>query len=260
MGLRHSGETADAALANTMEFGTIDAPGLLKAYGIDNYCRFKDDIFFLASSRLRVRRFVARLKKNSAFYMLHVEAISSTCVQMLDSETFTTSTGFRLQVKPKDTNLGVPLSHESAHPSLVHFNWPKAYIQRTFNLSTDPQDAATVAFAFIDNLKAHYQHQPIIDEARQYVEQCLSRAIKRPSKDSSHRLWVSMPYHPLLIRSFKQVVHSTDNVFNHQLWEAAFKGTKIPHPHPSIGIAWSASDLQTEQWIRCQKFSWRCHM
>ncbi len=131
-----------------------------------------------------------------------MEQESSETVQMLDLETTIVGPYFKIFVKPKPSSLSSPLSDESDHPPKVHINWPKAYIQRIFSLSSSDKEGERVALEFVQNLKCNYASSDIISEALQCISMCKCKygKFKRPY---SPTMWLVLPYHSLFLNSFK---------------------------------------------------------
>jgi hypothetical protein len=84
---------------------------------------------------------------------LEVETFSSQSVVYL--ETFTRKDGDRFRITPhfKPTNLGIPLSPESAHPAFVHASWPLAAIKKLRALSSTASDAENARRIIINRFK-----------------------------------------------------------------------------------------------------------
>jgi hypothetical protein len=252
MGLPHSGAVADTSLRNLMEKGFVDSPSTLARYDIYAYYRFKDDILIIAKTRTGARAFVVELMKNSKYYAIKVEAVSSTSCKMLDLRIWWDGF-FHTKVEVKDTAMGMPLSHESNHPSTIHYNWPKAYIQRLFSLCTKHTDKRGAIDQFLLRLASHHTHSRILSSLRIYADQLLSNSlpkkVKSPISDLS---WLVLPYHPAFSRYIREELSIRNSRRDKHVWRHAFSDTSPIPPEPKIMVSLTNKSHTIETWLRRQ--------
>jgi hypothetical protein len=252
MGLPHSGAVADTSLRNLMEKGFVDSPSILARYDIYAYYRFKDDIFIIAKTRTGARAFVVELMKNSKYYAIKVESVSSTSCKMLDLRIWWDGF-FHTKVEIKDTAMGMPLSHESNHPSTIHYNWPKAYIQRLFSLCTTHTDKRGAIDQFLLRLASHYTHSNILSSLRIYADQLLSNSlpkkVKAPISDVS---WLVLPYHPAFCRYIREELILRNNRRDKHVWRHAFSDISPIPLEPKIMVSLTNKSHTIETWLRRQ--------
>ena len=92
MGMRqHSGSVADGSFYSAVESGfvrqhngwSVDS-NVLQSFGISNYWRFKDDVFYVARSPEEALRFLESLQSKCSHFKLKLEECSHREVSMLD--------------------------------------------------------------------------------------------------------------------------------------------------------------------------------
>ena len=153
MGLKHSGELTDWIFYNAIEKEWNINEHVVNHHHILQQWRFRDDILVLAGDRQKAKEFFWGMKARSQYFALEVETFSSRSVVYL--ETFTRKDGDRFRISPhfKPTNLGIPLSPESAHPAFVHASWPLVAIKRLRALSSTASDAENARRIIINRFK-----------------------------------------------------------------------------------------------------------
>jgi hypothetical protein len=250
MGLPHSGAVADTSLRNLMEKGFVDSPAILARYDIYAYYRFKDDILIIAKNRTGVRAFVLELMRKSKYYAIKVEAVSGTSCKMLDLRVWWDGF-FHTKVEVKDTAMGMPLSHESNHPSSIHFNWPKAYIQRLYSLCTTHKDKREAIDRFLLRLTSHHTHSKILSSLRVFSEKLfngsLPKKIKTPITDTS---WLVIPFHPVFFSYVREELRNRNIRRDQHVWRYAFSDTNPIPPEPAILVSWTNKSHTIETWLR----------
>ncbi len=118
---------------------------------------------------------------------------------------------------------------------------------RIFSIYSSDKEGERVAHEFVQNLKCNYASPDIIAEALQCIVMCKCKfgKFRRPDCPT---MWLVLPYHSLLLKSFKVAIHNCHNSRVKLLWKIAFQGSDIKPPN--VNIAWSAANKKIEQWIR----------
>jgi hypothetical protein len=233
-----------------MEKGFVDSPAILQQYDIFAYYRFKDDILIIAKSRAGVRAFVLELMRKSKYYAIKVESVSGTSCKMLDLRIWW-DTAFYTKVEIKDTAMGMPLSHESNHAPSIHFNWPKAYIQRLYSLCTTPSDKKAAIETFLARLSSHYAHPRILSSLKSFSDSLFRGAIsKKPKESIENSCWLVIPYHPIFAQCVKEELKTRNVRRDKFVWYHAFSDVHPVPREPDIMISWTNKEPTIETWLR----------
>ena len=165
MGLKHSGETADAALAVKSEINYACKRAVMEAHNILAFFRFRDDVLLIASdknNRSLTRKYVKRYIELSDYFRVLCEEVSSTKITMLDIEVSIRGNKFITAPTWKPTSLGIPLCTSSAHPKKVHEGWPIALIRRLGPLSSNLQNALRAKKLLVERFCQHLASEQVI--------------------------------------------------------------------------------------------------
>jgi hypothetical protein len=249
MGLTHSGETADAALANCMEHGLINSPDALHVHGLVAYYRFKDDILMIGNNRRRMRAMYKQMEARSKFYVLYVEGVSKTEARMLD--TLLSYDGNKIEscVAYKDTATDTTLSTGSAHHSQVHMMWPQAYMTRIFNLTTGQGKAAVEMGNFLKRLQRNFSAPEVINAAIMKGRSLLRGDPKKERNQSERRAWLVLPYHPSYAHALNEAVTNSNTSSTRGLWMRGYQNTQNAPPPPRVTVGWCNKHPTLEQWF-----------
>ena len=229
-GLEHSSDVADATLNNMAE-RWVDSN--MSDFGIQRFWRFKDDICFIASNRALTFRFVEKLRCLAYIFDFSVEAVSSKEITYL--EVSVTMMGNRWHIVPhvKATNLGMPLSHESAHPVGVHVAWPLAQISRLAQLTNVRNSIAHVKSLLCTRFRRFLVEPKIIELV--ISQRTHARRHKTMKDRDAKRIWCPIGYHPIWHKRFSAAIAKFNSDISMQtLLRASFEGEK----GFKIAIAW----------------------
>jgi hypothetical protein len=249
MGLTHSGETADAALANCMELGLINDPHAHTVHGLVAYYRFKDDILMIGDNRMRIRALYKQMEERSKFYVLYTEGVSKSHARMLD--TLLTYDGNKIEssVAYKDTATDTTLSTGSAHHTQVHMMWPQAYVTRIFNLTTNQDKAAMEMSKFLKRLQRNFSAPEVIN-ATIVKSRALLRGESRKARDLSERkAWLVLPYHPSYAHALNEAVANSNTSSTRGLWMRAYQDAQNAPSPPRVTVGWCNKHPTLEQWF-----------
>ena len=141
MGLKHSGETADAALYTVAERERAGDHNIQVQHEIVGFARFRDDVFVVGRNRSLLHKSIRQYFERARYFKMICESGSSHSAKFL--EVTVSRKGSQLCAIPtwKPTALGVPLAEDSAHPKHVHESWPTAVVMRLIHISTHLKDA-----------------------------------------------------------------------------------------------------------------------
>ena len=201
MGLKHSGEVADASFYTLHEKHVLDR---LLDFGIKAYWRFKDDILIIGSSRELAGRFVSELKGVDAHgnvirpspFKIKCEAVSKHRVEFLELVIWKGQGRFEYAPRFKSTALNVPkLNHESAHWSSVHRTWPIGFLRKKLLLTRSVNQKRKIKAQVIQSFKQSHAPLQLIQSLEKVPLLLSVRSFTRPhmSKDA---LWLVLEYHP----------------------------------------------------------------
>jgi hypothetical protein len=249
MGLTHSGETADAALANCMELGLINDPDALTVHGLVAYYRFKDDILMIGNNRMRIRALYRQMEERSKFYVLYAEGVSKSQARMLD--TLLTYDGNKIEssVAYKDTATDTTLSTGSAHHSQVHMMWPQAYMTRIFNLTTNHGNAAMEMGRFLKRLQRNFSAPEVIHAAINKGRALLRGDLKKAKDQSERKAWLVLPYHPCYSQALHEAVSNSNTSSTRGLWMRGYQNTQNAPSPPRVTVGWCNKHPTLEQWF-----------
>ena len=149
MGLHHSSAVADSAFLVLADLWATKL-STCSGFGIQLYCRFRDDIFVVATSFPNMRRFAMCLRSRAARVYKLEAVVSRTAVDMCAVNVSVRNSSFICV--PKSGKKAGPLGVDSSHPPAVHTRWPPAYARSLMALCTTSADAAHHQNLFVQHL------------------------------------------------------------------------------------------------------------
>ena len=163
MGLKHSGELADAALAALCEV-TFALKGKVKAgYKIERYWRYRDDILVLGEDEKKMESFCRTMSRLSKYFILEPDEVKYDCVDFLQLKITKQPAQFECEQKFKVTSLGMPLCSTSGHPPHTLSAWPVAFTKAIGSCSTTVAAAYRAKHTFLDRFVQHHSDQKTCD-------------------------------------------------------------------------------------------------
>ncbi len=234
MGLVHSGELADAALATRMELPYAGLRSVQQSTGVIGYWRFRDDILVATSQRRKDLEFMKAIKTRAGYFKLEFEVPQRISIDYM--QLTITIANEKLIVKPffKPTALGPPLEATSAHPPSVHVGWPAAMVHSFGDISTSSVEAKSAKETYIARFVRHKAPQSIVDLMTRTVPRGISSTGHRSSEAKHLGLWMILSFHPawrIPIQRAVQFFASAPEWI--QLYTRAFESGQ-----PPIRIAW----------------------
>jgi len=231
MGLRHSGDVADLAFWVQCERDYACVPAMQLYHEISLYVRFKDDILIIGSCREKTRKFIHAIIQRSTLFKLVCDEINSHEIHFLDVRIFRSGRRFGTEMAFKPTNLGIPLSTQSAHPVHVHVSWPVARIRSIARLSSSRCVAEKAKQILISRFTAFGTPQCIIDKI--VATDPWGSPRRQQRCDNSDVLWFPVRFHP----GWCQHVQRAIGMFCRDkdaklLWQYAF-GKEMPAMRPA---------------------------
>ena len=193
MGLVPSSVVADLTLAALGDRHSMQ-PGARIAFGILQYWRFRDDILVLFAAGHKVAPWYRQFRSRcSPIFKTQLMEISSEEVTFLAVKVF--RIGNRLHSKPREREVGLPLSHESGHPPGVLLSWPVGYAYSLRRLCTRDYDLKCCYREFDQRLlEAGYPPWLIM----KFVDKRQREQSARPKPDTACvEHWCVLPWHPL---------------------------------------------------------------
>ena len=141
MGLEHSGAVASSAFYDQVEKPLI-AIATLQAHRINMFCRYENDVLFIANSRPLFRSFFGRFKELAhPTYSVVVEQVASTSMPYLDLNLRCVQAApgpKRVEVSPAfKPILNILLGPSSSHPPGTA-RWPVQMVNRLGSLTSTP--------------------------------------------------------------------------------------------------------------------------
>ena len=235
MGLRASGELADAAFFKNAEETWACNTAVRQAHGIDEYLRYRDDILIIGHDSAGSRRYFWELKARAKYFKVICESVSRTEVHFLRHRIWKQDGGFMYEPAFKPTSLGVPLCRTSCHPRHVHDTWPVAFLSSMGRLSSNSAAAERAKSTFIQRLIKYYTSSDIVNKLRgAQVHVCRAHFQKVQPKDGSDVLWLPIGYHPVWAKALPRAVASfQQNPLFRSLFDMAFG-----YEQPRCRVAW----------------------
>ena len=248
MGTEISGDLCDLVFVNLVEHDLL-TPDSLNYYCISTWLRYRDDIFFIARDRPRMRDFVRKLRTLlNDVWKIKVEDVSGSSVSMLDVEVFKqvwndeVSLGWKPFTKP--TKMFLPLSCDSAHAPGVR-NWPVAQIERLFSNSCAVSVFLEPAINYILGLIAARYDGAVVAKCIEKASLCASGAPKRPTshihKVPRRFVFVS-GYHPCFRFVVPKVLSLVSKLYSSEL--------KFLFGDSTLSCAWSNSRAPVHTLLR----------
>ena len=243
MGMVCSGAVADMAFLSLIEIPFAMKFSQQKQYGVSNYYRFKDDIFFSAETKEGGLEFYSQMCKRQGFFSLELEDVSSTSVKMLDLRISVDNKLQRLVASAnfKPTGLCRPLTSESRHHPSVQ-SWPISRLHRLNTLCTTTIDADKSMSVFIKRFRTYFESPSFVQELDSQKHQILiSRVIKQMKRagtfwSKSDPFWMVLPYHPAIhLHRYDRTRKVMKSPLYKHLLRRAFRCTRVPF---EIRYAW----------------------
>ena len=234
MGLKHSGETADAALfTRVMEWATREET--CKTFGIDGIFQFRDDILMLCNDSEAFEEFFAQLSKHAGYFTISFDEKSFESIDWLDITIFRHNSRWLIKPFFKKSNIGVPLSCPSAHNPAVHLSWPGQVIRRLGDRSSTPMLALEAKQAYIDQCLGNIADErtvEVLESSDPWTRWAPKSWVKKKER---RRVFLPLPFFPGVARSIEaevQKCQSNEDLI--RLHKMASEGEEMPQ----ICIAW----------------------
>ena len=208
MGMRHSGSVADGSFYSAVESGFVRKhngwsvnSNLLQSFGVTNYVRFKDDIFYIAKSPEAALNFLDSLQSRCSHFKLKLEECSPQEVSMLDVLVFVRDGLICTKPFFKKTSLMRPLEADSAHANGVH-SWPIARLHALARLCSEQRDIQMALETYIDRFRQFYACPTLIANMQKVITEYRPtnkhRATVRPSRQQQGSItWFPLSFHPI---------------------------------------------------------------
>ena len=113
--------------------------------------------------------------------------------------------GFRPYTKPTAQKL--PLTWESQHAPEVAWGWPLAEVSRLHRLSCNYAEFQAALRSKLAFFELNFMHKSIVQLAREQEP----HSSVQPKSDGTSRqksVWLVVPYHNVVYRSVKNVIHN----------------------------------------------------
>jgi hypothetical protein len=157
MGLKHSSELANVALAMVAEESFACDPISRRQFGMLLYVRYFDDIFIVAPQPKTFHKWFSRFKVVCHQFRPEIVESSGVGVDMLNMHIHMLGGCQHTDTTCKATSLSVPLMCDSAHAPHVH-RWPTGALKGVLRLCGPRQNAMRVGEALssgFNNFRAH---------------------------------------------------------------------------------------------------------
>ena len=200
MGLLVSGFLADLSYFYLVDEWTL-RPSTRKAYNIQGYLRFKDDILAIVGAA-SLDDFVKVTKHRAKFYRVTLEETSAYVVDYLNLTARRWGPEIRTTHYTKPTAKGIPLSCLSAQAPPVHHSWPGGMIRTVHRLSSERHHAQ----AAVKQLSDRFKHSTV--PMWWPDPETVMRGIKQPRRDRTGTLWLALPYHPSIASALQSILRS----------------------------------------------------
>ena len=195
MGIMCSGELSDLAFYNMAERDFLERSNIRSKYDIIYYGRFKDDGLIITGKpdAQLMAELKTEISRRSSFFKVKFGDASLTGIDILDVSLFKGGQWKHTGVLDtclyhKPTSLYQPLAQSSAHPSYVHFNWPKTLMSCIDQLVKNHQRNVAEKILLREKLSERL--------GGEHVELCLQHT--KPPPKSPHRKACStlvLPYY-----------------------------------------------------------------
>ena len=145
----------------------------------------------------------------------------------------------------KETSLGIPLDHTSAHPTHVHEGWPLGLIRRIYKLSSNAGSLQHACNVVIDRFRQYQTPHHIMRKLHNAIHDPPLKRMAGNNQCPEGSVWLVLPYHPAWALHFcKAVASYTRGEDAAALWRMIF-GSK-----GRIRIAWMNGQKYLHQRIR----------
>eukprot|EP00959_Pyramimonas_sp_CCMP1952_P413654 8667325-Pyramimonas_sp.AAC.1 len=199
MGFPCAGDVVDINYAELVELSLMRNRNRL---GLLFYGRYRDDIFFIAKDRYAWVNIMAFMRRESVgVYEVKMAEMDYTSVNFLDVTIHQTSLGSMFwEPYAKPGQIKIPLSPSSAHAPRVHAAWPKAEVARLLRRSSSAAAYNRAIRVRLGDMEANG-----IDVTGLRVPfTALPKVCRRPLLGLPapvQRIWLKLPYHPLLFKA-----------------------------------------------------------
>jgi len=238
MGLPHSGELCDAVFNFLVEQKTINNQEWLDEFGVQAYCRFKDDIMLIMHQE-RVHDLFTHFGSIQSIFKLELSGIHHRKAHFLEVFVFIDSYR-RLQFVPafKPTALMRPLAESSSHHPRVLQQWPISRVLSLFQLSSGNELAIQQIETYIRRFETYGHTHTLLAAMRNKLTELNSPHLPAKAQQLRRKgvdLWISIPYHPA-IRSLQVAIAAINKDPMLQALAKRMIGTDLP---VILKVAWS---------------------
>ncbi|CAK0879642.1 unnamed protein product [Prorocentrum cordatum] len=187
MGLIHSGEVADVALANRLESWAC-SQYVRMHFQVSVYMRFKDDILIAYRDFAKFSAFLRIMQHRSRYFRLVLDEGHVKESHWLQLSVCIAGGAFSVKPAFKITTLTIPLASTSAHPWSVHRSWPRAMLQTMLAFCSHTSQEKDVKLEFRNRLTNACFNSSLL-------EGIFPRSPPRP-RETCTPVWLILPFHP----------------------------------------------------------------
>jgi len=240
MGLKHSGETMDIALANLCEVCWCTNPRIMEMHGIVKYWRYRDDGFVIASDRSMTYHYFKGMRERAKYFKVVIEGTNRKALKFLEVMVRKVNKQYICTPCFKETTLrNHPLCITSAHPWHTLVSWPVAQLRRLGSISTSIKEANQAKEVFIARFVEHLAPTELISLLKRTKPQ-MPKATKEPVQTNQEGpvslvFWFPVGFHPAIQRFLGSALHKFNS---DQSYQCLISSSFNLNTEVKVKIAW----------------------